>query len=712
MPDDPKPSGAQHWLDEIERYQRASKNWRADAKRIIDRYRLERSRSETSPNLRQGKPTFNILWSNVQTLKPAMFDRLPEIIAERRHRDKDPVGRVAAEVLQRAANEEIERNGFKDSMDAVVLDVLLPGRGVAWVRFEADPLPDVEVRFQASIMPDGSSGDGSYVTEDGETAPNEEVIKAKGQMRWHREGVTNERVMLDYVHWSDFAHSPERSWADVERRGWVARRISLSLKEGRARFGKKFNQVELTLASRTSESQSQQERSGHQSGKYGEVWELWDAVSKKRLFIAKGPAEVLEEKDDPYGLERFFPTPRPAYATLTNEDLFPSPDYQQYAHLAEELDTISWRIKKLIEALRLVGIFDASAEGLGKALDSGTDGEMIAVSNMAALTAKSTTAGGGLNGVVQWLPMDHVIQTLLGLYQGRDQAKNTLYEVSGISDIIRGQVDPREKASSESKLKAGFASQRLEQRRRAVERVARDAARLMVELMAELYSPMTIREQSGFDLLPEVEQVEQGQKDVMWQQVEALLANDKARGFRIDVETDSTVEMDAGQTQESRTEFLTAAGNFLGNSVEIMNGSPDLVPVIGEMLLFTVRGYRAGRTLETTFEEAVTKLKERVAAAEQAQQQAAQQPQQPPPDPEAQAKAAKVQQQTQVEGAKAQLELQAQQVAAQMDQQSGELDLATQQAKLEELQQKIAAQQVILQAKMAKAVREAAGTVQ
>ena len=541
-----------------------------------------------------------------------MFDRLPEIIAERRHRDKDPVGRVAAEVLQRAANEEIERNGFKDSMDAVVLDVLLPGRGVAWVRFEADPLPDVEVRFQASIMPDRSSGDGSYVTEDGETAPNEEVIKAKGQMRWHREGVTNERVMLDYVHWSDFAHSPERSWADVERRGWVARRISLSLKEGRARFGKKFNQVELTLASRTSESQSQQERSGHQSGKYGEVWELWDAVSKKRLFIAKGPAEVLEEKDDPYGLERFFPTPRPAYATLTNEDLFPSPDYQQYAHLAEELDTISWRIKKLIEALRLVGIFDASAEGLGKALDSGTDGEMIAVSNMAALTAKSTTAGGGLNGVVQWLPMDHVIQTLLGLYQGRDQAKNTLYEVSGISDIIRGQVDPREKAS-QSKLKAGFASQRLEQRRRAVERVARDAARLMVELMAELYSPMTIREQSGFDLLPEVEQVEQGQKDVMWQKVEALLANDKARGFRIDVETDSTVEMDAGQTQESRTEFLTAAGNFLGNSVEIMNGSPDLVPVIGEMLLFTVRGYRAGRTLETTFEEAVTKLKERVA---------------------------------------------------------------------------------------------------
>ena len=145
------------------------------------------------------EPTFNILWSNVQTLKPdpAMFSRSPEIVAERRHRDRDPVGRIASEVIQRSSNEEIERNGFKDTMDQVVLDVLLVGRGVPWVRFEADPMPD-------------------------------------------REGMTNERTIIDYVHWDDFAHSPERNWADVERRGWVARRIGLTKKEGRDRFGAKF----------------------------------------------------------------------------------------------------------------------------------------------------------------------------------------------------------------------------------------------------------------------------------------------------------------------------------------------------------------------------------------------------------------------------------------------------------------------------------------
>ena len=472
------------------------------------------------------KNSFNILWSNIQTMKPALFSRIPEIIAERRHRDRDPVGRIASEVIQRAANEEIERNGFKDAMDQVVLDVLLVGRGVPWVRFEADKTAD---------------------------------------------GVADERIMLDYVHWSDFAHSPERNWAAVERRGWVARRTLLTRAEGRKRFGPQFSKVPMSTSSRTSETLSERERDGS-TDKYAEVWEIWDAASKERLFVAKGAEDVLESKDPEYDLTGFFPCPRPAYATLTNEDLIPVPDYKQYIDLAEELDTISGRIRKLTEALRLVGVYDASAEKIGTMLEAGPDNRMIAVSNMSALIGKSVAAGGGLKGVVQFLPLNEVAQALAGLYQARTEAKNTLYEMSGISDIVRGQVDPREKAS-QSKIKAGFATQRLDQRRRAVERTARDAARIQVELMAELYSSDTIRQQSGFDLMREIEGIEPQQKEQLWEAVMQLLKSDHARGFRVDVETDSTVEMDAGQTQEARTEFLTSAGNFLNNALPVMQSS-------------------------------------------------------------------------------------------------------------------------------------------
>ena len=269
--------------------------------------------------------------------------------------------------------------------------------------------------------------------------------------------------------------------------------------------------------------------------------------------------------------------------------------------------------------------------------------------------------------------------------------------MSGISDIIRGQVDPREKAS-QSRLKANFASQRLEQRRRGVERTARDVARIQVEIMADLYAPETIREQSGFDFMGEVEGVDDEVREKIWEQVVELIQTDKARGFRVDVETDSTVEMDAGQTQEARTEFLQSAGNFLNNALPVMQADPKFIPLMGEMLLFTVRGYRAGRTIEAVFEEAVQGMNQQL--EEQKQAEAQQQEQGPPPDPKAEAEAAKIQQQTQLEGQKGQAQLQQLQQKGQIEGQKGQLELSQGQAELQAMVEKLELEKEILQARL------------
>ena len=172
-----------------------------------------------------------------------------------------------------------------------------------------------------------------------------------------------------------------------------------------------------------------------------------------------------------------------------------------------------------------------------------------------------------------------------------------------------------------------------------------------------------------------------------------MLKSDHARGFRVDVETDSTIEMDAGQTQEARTEFLTSSGNFLNNILPVMQTVPDLIPVAGEMLLFTVRGYRAGRTLESAFEEAVQSMNQKLEQQKQAEQQQAEQP--PPPDPAAEAEAQKIQQQAQIEGAKGQAQIQGLQQKGQieaqkgeMEAQKGQLELAQAQAELQHMVQK------------------------
>ena len=139
---------------------------------------------------------------------------------------------------------------------------------------------------------------------------------------------------------------------------------------------------------------------------------------------------------------------------------------------------------------------------------------------------------------------------------------------------MRGQVDPREKAS-QSKIKAQFATQRLDQRRREVERLARDTARIQVGVDGlELYSSdkirPTVRLLTSCGKLRAWNQNIRRNSGKRWCE---LLKNDHARGFRVDVETDSTIEMDAGQTQEARTEFLQSAGNFLNNALQVMQAA-------------------------------------------------------------------------------------------------------------------------------------------
>ena len=74
---------------------------------------------------------------------------------------------------------------------------------------------------------------------------------------------------------------------------------------------------------------------------------------------------------------------------MTNEDLMPVPDPLQYIRLAEELDEISWRIRNLTKALEFKGVYDASAEGLGRLLEPGQDGKMIGVTNFSAPWSES-----------------------------------------------------------------------------------------------------------------------------------------------------------------------------------------------------------------------------------------------------------------------------------------------------------------------------------
>ena len=684
------------WLSRIESYDRSFSGWKRRAKEIIDIFRLHSSGASTSSARKSG--SYNILWANTKILLPALFSKTPQVVAERRNRDDDRIGRLASMVLERSANTEIETNGMSDAMEAVVLDVLLCGRGVSWILFDFDPLPPEPVvpappppMPEPVIGPDGVPMPAepppdlppAWMTQDGEPVDPAEVVEIDGAPMIQRDGVTNERTTIDYVNWADFAHSPARSWHEVEKDGWVARRIAMSRKEGMQRFGEGFGKVQLTLSSRLDHGDSPEHarESPSLSGeepRFAEVWEIWDASTRRRIHVAKGIDDPLEVEDDPYGLEGFFPCPRPTFATLSNEDLVPISDFEQYQPLAEELEILTRRRMSLARVMKLCGIYDDSVEGVGQMME-GKDGTLIPVKGMSGVDGR-----GGIDNVIQWAPVEAAHKVLDGLNMASDRVQQSIYEISGVSDIMKGNVDPREKAS-QSRIKSQYASQRLDQQRRSIERHARDVSRIMVEVMAELYSAETLREQSGFDLFPEVQQIGQDPQagpqavEQTWEQVIQLIRDERTRGFRIDIETDSTIALSAEIEGEKRNQATAAMGGFMANILPAINLAPELLPAIGQLMLFTLRGHRAGRQVEAAFEKSVEMLFQRLMAQQQAAQQ--QEEQGPPPDPVAEAQAAKIQQQAEIEGQKGQLALQQAQMEAEAAAQQQQIEAQAAQQK-------------------------------
>ena len=270
-----------------------------------------------------------------------------------------------------------------------------------------------------------------------------------------------------------------------------------------------------------------------------------------------------------------------------------------------------------MDAVRVTGVYDATLEGIGRMLEDDTvdKNQLIGIENFDALTGRT------MEDVVKFLPLKDIVAAIIALYDARERTKQVLYEVSGLSDILRGNVDNKYEKLGQSRIKGQFASQRIQHKSRTIEECARDTIRIKAEIMVEHYDPSFLRQLSGFDFIPEIaelrEKGEEGEAvaERLFDAAVTLLKNEKMRGFRIDVETNSTVVTDDDSEKEGRVEFLRAAGEFLERALPIGLQVPALVPLVGDMLLFSVRGFRAGRQLESAFEEAVEALKAQAGAA-------------------------------------------------------------------------------------------------
>ena len=522
---------AQYWQMELDSSDQSEKDWRERGRAVVARYRDERETDGYGTGLSK---QFNILWSNTETMKGALFARMPKADVRRRYSDNNPITRQVAIVLERALQYGNEVYSADKPIKAAIEDYLLPGRGVVWVVYEP-------IFVKEKIQVESLDEFGNMVMIDQE-----------------EERIADQRCYFDYINWEDYRESPAKRPEDVY---WKARRHLLTRDELIEKGFKNAKDIPLNWSPEPTEGY-QEEYSEIFSR--AEVWEIWDKYSSKRFFISRGYNEVLAEDDDPYELENFFPCPDSLVAIRTNETNVPIPEFTLYQDQADELDRITTRISNLIEGLKRRGVYDASVPELSHLADAG-DNDFVPSENFAQLASK-----GGLGAVFQQEDIAPIAQVLQGLYQQRNQVLDTIYQITGISDIIRGSTKASETATAQQ-LKAQFGSMRMRKKQSEIAEYIRDLFRIKAELIAEHYEPEMLATMTALTITPEMMQI---------------LRDDKLRSYSIDIESDPTVFTDEEEEKKTRIEFLSSFGSYLERAVAIATKAPDLTPLAFQALRF------------------------------------------------------------------------------------------------------------------------------
>jgi len=644
---------AKPWLDMIKDAEKCLQTYQDKCDNIDKLYAdLEKLSGENTDR------EFQIFWANLEVLKPSIYARPPVPVVVPTFRNRKELPRKAADMLERSLVASFRVERIDEVMRLIRDDLATNARGAVWLRYEANQSED---------------------------------------------GQIDEKVGYDHVDRKDFLHDPARKWREVE---WVARRSWLTRKAGIDRFGEAF--LDADFKERTTDKDDE-----YKGEKKAAVWEIWHKTENVVVWVSPSMDTVLDIQPPFLTLEGFFPCPRPAYGTVMRSKLVPVPDFLYYKDQIEEINELTARISALSEYLRMKGFYASGAEDIGAALETAIKQQD---NNALLIPLPNYTALGGtaIKDSIAWMPVVEVANTVKELIGLRQQLIQDVYEITGLSDIMRGATNPNETLGAQE-LKSQYGSVRVRDRQNELIRVALDMAQIAGEIMAENFQPQTLLAMSQMDDLPtqaaiqqqvqaivmQVQQVQQNPQAVQLaeanpeqakqllqqaqQQVQTLqntvtvesiielLRSQRMRPFILDIETDSTIQPNEDAAKQRASEFITAVGGFLQQAVPLVQQVPEATPMTMAMLRYVAGQFRAGRELDGVIDEFASKA-----------EQMASQPKPPSPEQmkvEQEAKAAQAD--MQIKQGEMQLKMQDMQMKHQSEMQQSRVDLAQAQADLQ-----------------------------
>lgn len=514
---DEKPHDYKEKLEDVHARESELKNkWVKEAMRY---WNLYSGKTDDTP--------FNILYSNTEILVPAVFSRKPEPKVLRRWDE------ARADVPAKAANR----------MLSFCLDTNLPS------------YPSFMAAIEDTVL--------------------DAAIAGQGQPRVRLEG---DIAFIDYVPWNKFIWGYCERWEDCP---WVAFRHDLTYKDAVSRLN--LSEVQAAaLKSRLDGDDSGDndgtETTNEKKPQTVAVYEVWEKATRERYWLcSEADNSCFGADEDPLGLENFFPVPpRPLNFVHSTTDTLPRPLYKLYRSQAEELNEITRRLKKIVSAMKVRGIYAGQLPEIPRLFEE-DETTLIPAESASQIMAMQ---GKGLDAYIWLMPIEKLVVVAKELYAAREQVKSVIYEILGIGDILRG-VSKASETLGAQQLKDKWGSLRVNKTRERTAEHIRDCLRLLLEVSAK-HTPAELWEKvTGMQLKSSLETAAlqnpvpgepPATVDPMqtWDGVLAVLRNDLRRAYTVDVETNSTVDSEATTERQETAEFMNAFGQAMAGLKELM----------------------------------------------------------------------------------------------------------------------------------------------
>ena len=602
-------SKSQPWLSLLEASEKAFSRWQSACDNVDKLYsNLDRLASTSRER------EFQLFWANIQVLGPSIYSRPPVPVVSPRFKDRRPIARTSAEVLERVAIVTMDTQDLDGVLKQVRDDLTVISRGQVWLQLE---------------------------TKDGD-----------------------DYVTVEHLDRRDYRCDPVRNEKECD---WKAKRAWMTKKEARKRFysvsGNMYQNASYIGAKKRNEAYAE---SGDDRTLKAPIWELWCKSANKVVWVAEGCETVLDEGAPHLDLEGFFPCPKPAVGTVERGTLIPVPDYAFYKDQLEEINEITGRIASLTDSVRVRGFYPAGAASISDAIENAlantsNNTVLIPINNWAAL------GGGAAKDMVLWWPLEQigaVIQQLIAL---RKELIDDVYQITGLSDIMRGSTVASETLGAQQ-LKSQYGSVRIRDRQNEMTRIARDIIAIACEIIAENYPANTINELAQMQLPTDAEikakmkpledqlkqigemtqkaqsdpaikakaqqnpelaqkaiQEAQQQSQAIQQQLQQLtstvtidqvmkfIRDNRMRPYMLDIETDSTIQPDEDAAKQRATEYITAMASLFQQAIPAVTQVPQMAPLLADIINFANSQFRVGRTMATTVEEFTDQMKEMAA---------------------------------------------------------------------------------------------------